>query len=212
MTLQQYTKRHGLFTGPIRKGKKNTSHSSLEVIKKAVCGQEQFKGGEGFLYFGNALHERCLVKDHSRKVTPQEAAILEPMAEAFAKHVVVQALMKGAICEQKFYVNLNGVKVAVILDIKKLAEKLGADLKTTNCKSMVECIEKAILYGYFRQAVTYIKAALLKKFFFIFITKSVVPQVFILDVSKFKDEMKYAEQELAWLLYMFKNYGKPILR
>lgn len=211
MTLYHFLKSRNLITGPITKGKVNTSHSAMEVIKKAWCGQEQFAGGEEFLHFGNALHERCLEDNHKRQVPIHQVELLASMASIFKAHKIIAALMKGAVCEKKFMVTLNGVKVVVILDIRQIKKRLGADLKTTTAKSLADCIKKAIEYGYFRQGLTYIKAAKLNHFFFVFISKETAPQVFILDVAKFPAEMKYAEQELEWLLYMFKNYGKPIL-
>lgn len=212
MTLQKLLIKERLMTGPLAKDI-NTSHSALEVIKKFLLGQEQFKGGEQFLYFGNGLHVQYLEnkKCNDKRLTKDEFTKIDLMCEALFDHPVCKALYKDSIREQKFYCILNGVKVAVILDIKQLAKKTGSDLKTTNAKTEEQCIAKAKEYGYFRQGVTYKKAAGLKHFFFIFVTKDVIPKIYILNIDLHKDEMLYAERELEWLLYMFKNYGKVIL-
>lgn len=115
--------------------------------------------------------------------------------------------MDKAICEIKKKKKLNGVLVAYILDINQKHRKRGADLKTTNAKNLEDFISKAIDFGYFRQGETYKVAEGLKDFVFIGIQKEPPFNVYILDVSLYPEEVKYAQQELEFLLYFYQNYG-----
>lgn len=205
-------KRAGVTTGSFPSDK-NTSHSALEISKKALLGLKQFHGGEEFMHFGNAVHERCLLDKAAIKLPKDKERLAKAMGQAFYGHRLVRYLMDSpkVICERKAHVRLNGVKMAVILDIDRPDIRTGADLKTTNARSEKEFIEKAKEFGYFRQAITYIRANNLKKFYFIAVTKNHNPKIYVLDVHDYPEELAYAEKELAFLLYFFKHYGKFVL-
>lgn len=207
--LLLHLQKAGRVTGPLSS---NTSHSSLENIKKLLLGQKLFEGGEQYLHFGNHLHLRFLKPNEkptmSAKLSPQELVRVEEMVETLTKDKAVKILMQEAVCEEKFYVEVDGVQMAMILDIKQPKHKRGADLKTTVCRSLADFIDKAKKYGYFRQAVTYVKGAKLKEFFFVGITKEKPYIVFLMNATDHKKELEYAEQELKFLLYFFKHYGK----
>lgn len=210
MELAKYLISKGIVTGPLVK---NTSHSGLGVIKTFLIGDKQFAGGESFLIFGNSLHHRALVKfdEVLKTLTQQEQNKMEAMLKAFQQHPVCQKLMKGSIREQKLYTEIKGVVMAFILDIHQKKLYTGADIKTTSCPTLEKFIEKAIEYGYFRQAQTYIIAAELDHFYFIGITKSETPKIFILYVQDYPEELHYAEKELEFLTYFYKRYGKCVL-
>lgn len=207
--LTTYLQRTGATTGRLQK---NTSHSSLEVIKKALLGQKQFSGGEQYLAFGNACHERFLVNSFKRKVSKEEDKDLKGMVAALVKDAIVNSLMKNSIREQKFYIHVNGVEMAMVLDIKQPHLSRGADLKTTNCKSLNEFIKKALEYGYVRQGVTYKKGAKLKSFYFIGVQKTPPYNVYLMNLADFSEEEAYAERELEFLLYFYKHYGKCVIQ
>lgn len=207
--LSTYLQRIGVTTGPLSV---NTSHSGLEVIKKWLIGAKQFKGDERYLISGNAVHEVFLVGKNLflKKCNNKERKAVQGMVIVLGDHTVVRSLMANSLREQKFYVFIDGVQMAMILDIKQIHSKTGADLKTTACATLEEFTAKAVEYGYFRQGETYKQGAELKHFYFIGITKNPPHRVFILDVSKFPVEQAYAQQELKFLLYFFKHYGKIV--
>lgn len=210
MRLQIYLKRAGRVTGPLGK---NTSHSALEVIKKYLLGLPQFKGGESFLFFGNHLHSTFAKEDpsgYAKHLSDSDLVKLVRMQEALDTHPVVKRLKKGATQEVKRYVKLNGVVVAIILDVHQIVAKTGADLKTSDCKTVPAFIKKARKIGYFRQAKTYMLGAGLRYFFFITITKEEDPTILVIDVGQYKDDLNYAEHELDFLLYFFANYGNVL--
>lgn len=210
--LLTHLRNNNLVTGPLAR---NTSHSGLSVIFNSICGFAQFSGGEQFLTFGNALHERYLIDSYVRKVTDDEGKLLLGMITALRKHIIAIALMKDSEREMKIYDRLNGVEVAMILDIKQVKKKTGADLKSSACKTYKEFLESAIKYGYFRQGKTYKLGAKLNHFYFIGVSKFPPHPVFILYVNDYPEEEQYAEQELKFLLYFYKFYGKtqlPIIR
>lgn len=207
MHLSTYLKKAGVTTGLLSK---NTSHSSLEVIKKGLLGLPQFKGGEVFLVFGNALHEQWLENKSAYKLDKQQKRQLSLCLTALNSHEHASKLLKGSITEEKLRIAINGVEVAFILDIHRKRERVGADLKTTGVRSLNEFVQKAKEYSYFRQAATYILAANLREFHFIAVTKEVTPRVFMLCVQDHPEELRYAKKELEFLLYFYKHYGNLI--
>jgi hypothetical protein len=207
--LPKYLRKIGRSFEPVRK---NSSHSGLGVILNELCGRPQFNGSESFLWFGNYVHELWLLGKVSaklaRKLTKEQKELAKLMVAALIAHPVCASLYKNSKREIKRKIRLNGVLMAFILDIHKVKERIGVDLKTTSARNMADFIKKAKELGYFRQAQTYMLAAKLKEFYFIGITKEPQPQIFILNVADHKEEMEYALHELQWLLYMFKMYGK----
>ena len=204
MSLATYLQRAGVTTGPLVK---NTSHSGLDVIKKLLLGEQLFRGGEEFLQFGSALHERWLEGNFKREVLPKQVRVLVAAYNALQSDKFAMKLLTGSTREEKLYTKLNGVEISFILDIHRKAERVGADLKTTGVRCLAEFVDKARQYGYFRQAVTYMKAANLKTFYFIAVTKTTAPKVFIFCVNDYPEELAYAERELEFLLYFYKHYG-----
>src|SRR5215216_7736524 len=123
--LNLYLKRAGVTTGPLNK---NTSHSRLEVLKKYLLSQPQFKGDESFLFFGNSLHEQYLQNKCVYELPAEDKKKIIVMLAKLRNHVVAASLLKNATVEQKVYSNLNGVEIALILDIEQRNLNRGADL------------------------------------------------------------------------------------
>jgi hypothetical protein len=207
--LNKYLQLNGIVTGPLER---NTSYSGLEVLRKNLLGQPQFLGGEQFLFFGNALHEVFLQNkfDTYNQLPEHDKKLVDLMVEKLRKHPVVKQLMLNAKCEDKQYNFLEGVQLSYILDIEQVDKKRGADLKSTSCTTRQSCIDKAIEYGYAKQRSIYkrINKPPLKEFYFIFISKKPPHEIFIIGDSDFKKEEGYAEEELKFLLYFYKHYGR----
>lgn len=194
---------------------KNTSHSSLEVVKKYLLGQPQFFGNEGYLTFGSALHEVFLqgIRDnYYKQLDKTDRVTVDSMVRKLNANPIVVSLMRNSTREHKFSVKLNKVLTVCILDAKQPELKRGFDLKTTDCNSQSAFEETVQRYGYVRQGLTYKLAAKLKFFYFIGIQKVAPFNIYIvdLDAAKFKTDMLYAEQELKFLLYFYKNYGRVL--
>ena len=207
-------KRSGLCTGPLTR---NTSHSSLEVIKKYLLGYPQFQGEEYFLKFGSALHEVFLqgIRNHYYKMLNKEdRATVDAMVKKLNAHPIVVLLMTNSTREEKFSVKLNRVLTTCILDAKQPALRRGFDLKTTNATSQRDFEDKIKSLGYVRQALTYKLAAKLKFFYFVGITKTPPYNIYIADIDspQFSTDMIYAQEELKFLLYFFKNYGNITIK
>ncbi len=206
MILSQYLKRAGLVSGSLLNG--NTSVSGCGANLTALRGLPPMKLGAAGNY-GSAAHEQFLEEKKTYKVTSEEQEIIDEAIAKLWKNPLVKSIMKGSVSEKKLYKKIYGVLVAYILDIHNEKQRIGADLKTTSCRTLKQFIESAKEYGYFRQAVVYVKAAKLKMFFFIAITKQKGNvQVFIFCTNDYKEDMKYAEEEIKWLMYFFKYYGK----
>lgn len=206
MKLHQLLQKSGLTTGFLIGS--NTSHSGLGTIKLFLFGEQPSKFPEHFKIFGNTLHLRCLTEYKGQgKIDVRK---LEAMVKAYRCHPVVTKLMANSVREQKIYVMVSGIKMAMILDIEQPHLKQGSDLKSTVCKTLTEFIEKAIEYDYIRQGLTYKIGRKLKNFFFIGLGKNEPHDVFIFRIEDLPQELRYAKEELDLLLYIFKTYGKPI--
>jgi len=205
MKLQQYLQRTGVTSGPLVK---NTSYSRLSNNRILLLGGVITPFNKDFLVFGSALHELFL---ENKKAEAWETCIEEErtrityMVAALNRHPVVRRLMADSIREHKFYFHWDKVEMAVILDIKK--PPVGADLKSTTCRTLPQFVAKARELGYFKQAVIYMRAAKLKDFYFIAVQKSAPYDVMVLDVNQYKEDLRYAEAELDWLLYFYEHYG-----
>ncbi len=200
MELRKELTRAGLMTGPLVKVA--TSHSDMERTRKALLGMPQFVGGEQFLVFGNDVHAGALVNARSKDKTVTQ------LVKVIRANPVFKEYMMKAECEVKIKTKLDGVLVNFILDIHQKHLKRGADLKTTSCTSDAAFVESAIKYGYFRQAATYMRCAKLESFLFIGVQKVAPHKIYLLEVTDYPDELKYAREELNLLLYIFKHYGK----
>jgi hypothetical protein len=210
MTLVKYLMERGIVTGPLEK---NTSYSGLEVIKKYLLGLPQFHGGEKFLLFGVALHEVFLENKfdaYNKLSRPDQEKILK-MVNVLKAHHFVAGLMKDSIREQKLYGDVHYANLALILDAKQPKLKRGFDLKTTSCRNIAHFKEKLVEYGYVKQALIYVKVTGLKEFYFVAIRKEEPYEIFIVDVVKeFRKECVSADDELQFLTYFYKHYGKII--
>jgi hypothetical protein len=180
-----------------------------------MLGLPGFVGNEEFLSFGVALHEVFLENkfDTYNTLTSIQQAKIDAMVDKLQRHAVVKSLMYESVREKKIYDYLFGVELAFILDINQPNKSTGADLKTTTASTYYECVDRAIGYGYPKQAWIYKRLAKVKKFFFIFICKTAPYPIFIVDsdCAEFKACYNYVEEEIKFLLHFYKNYGNLIL-
>jgi len=206
VVLSSYLKRAGVVTGPLSR---NTSHSALDTILTGLRGLPPKPAFSAHNNFGSATHEQYLEDKVELEVTVEEQELINEALEKLRKHPLAKQLYKDSVREDKKYKKLHDVLMSYILDIHKPKERIGADLKTTSCVTQQDFVSKAKDYKYFRQAATYSLLENLKLFFFIAVTKTRHKvKVFILCAHDHPEEMAYAEQELKFLLYFYKHYGK----
>jgi len=208
VNLLLYLKRAGVITGPLAKA---TSHSAMEVTKKHLLCLPQFKGGEDYLVFGSAAHETYYKGDFDnafKRLDDEQRERIKAMLKSLDKHPVAKSLRQGAVCEQRTEVELNGVKVTVILDAEQKKLSRVSDLKTTKCKTLQQVEAKAGEYSYPRQLTTYKLGRRHRNAYNVFVCVEPPHEVFIYDLSRYPDEISYAERELEFLLYFTKHYGK----
>lgn len=205
-----------LVTGPVPNT--NTSNSSMGVIKNFLLGIKQFSGDETFLIFGRVLHEylqhienKYYVSPDFKLLTPQEQVWIYGCVKSVRNHFLCKRLIEKSTREVKHYVTIEEVLIALLLDVEQPHVSTGTDWKSTSCVSEQDFIKKALAYDYVRQGKLYKKARKLKHFYFIGIQKQPPHQIYIMDVSRYKDEELYAEQEIKFLAYFFKHYGKIVM-
>lgn len=201
-------KRAGLMTGSLLS--RRTRHSELALVKTFLLGKVIKIGYNTAYNFGSAVHEEFLVnKKSKRKLTAEEQKDLKGMMNSLRKHPIVKKLMVNLICEKRQHTELNKIKLGFTPDGLHRLLKWIIDLKTTSCQNITVFTKKCIEYGYFRQGVTYMIATKAKEFYIIGIQKSSPYKVYIVRLQDFKNELRYAEEELAFLLYIYSNYGIP---
>jgi len=216
MTLVQHLVNAGLVTGPLPTTH-NTSNSAMGAAKTFLLGEKQFAGDETFLAFGRVLHEHLQHIENEKyrsadfqTLTTEEQAWVLGCCKAARENPVVKRLLVKTTREEKLYCEIDGIRVAFILDIEQMHTGTGVDWKSTSCRNLNDFIKKAIDYDYIRQGLLYKGARNLKHFYFIGLQKQPPHNVYIMDVKRHEAEEFYAKQELKFLLYFYKNYGKII--
>lgn len=207
--LKKEIERAGIFAGLLclnEKGKPDgVNNSTLSNVKKILLGQPLFKGGENFLRVGSELHRRQLQPNEPEyNLSIVEEAVVSGMDRSLASYKPLQKLLKGAEKEILLRATIYGTPVRGTLDIRK--RKAGGDLKTSACSTEFEFYKKAIEYDYPRQAQMYKKIAGLNSFVFFGVQKKYPYQVYEMNMGDFPREMKEAELELEFLIYVYKNY------
>lgn len=214
MSLLSLLLDQGLVTGPLPPSA-NTSNSTMGACKTFLLGQEQFAGDEKYLIFGRVLHEHLkFIEDvlyrHEDFVnlTEVEQTWLLGCCKAARENSIVKRLLIKSVREKKLYTEIDGVRLAFILDVEQEHLGTGMDWKSSSCKTLNDFVKKALLYDYIRQGLLYKKSRNLKHFYFIGLQKHPPHQVYLMDVKQHEGEELYAAQELKFLLYFFKHYGK----
>lgn len=204
MELAAYLKRAGVMTGPL---KRMTRHSELSLIKSHLLGEQISLGYKAHNNFGSAVHSRWFLKKKSKhKLTEDETKMLESMVAVWENHKIIQRLLAGCVCEKRLSTVLNGVRVGYTPDARH--KTWTVDGKTTACTSFEQFLTSAIKYGYFRQGVQYTLPHKQKQHIIIGVEKKIgTPKVYIIDVFQYKEHVKYCQQELQFLLYIYKHYG-----
>lgn len=188
------------------------SNSGLSEIKRILLDGAPFHGNERQFHVGGEVHLRALKRKKSkRKWTAQEKKDIEGMVAALRADPFFKWLMSSAVCEKPKERTVMGVKFMVILDIKgiKKLKGIGADIKTTSCKTHKDFVQTAIKkWDYLRQGWIYKQAEGLKDFYFIGVQKTYPYKVFILDVADYAKEEQKIANETVFLLELFKQFGR----
>lgn len=202
-------------TGPL---KVMTRHSSLSVVKQSLLnGRVYFQGYKSYNNFGSAVHHLfLLLKPGNWKLTRLEKRVRDGMIMALNAHPIVKKVMSQCnVREKKGKTRLFGIPFHFTPDGH--GKFIGMDLKTTACTTLKDFIESAKKYGYFRQGDTYgeamrvLKRAFLKEYWIFGVSKKFPHTVFPVLIQNHKEQMIYSRQELLLLLYIYKNYGNPVL-
>lgn len=196
-------------TGPL---KRKTRHSELSQIKTHLLGEKLSLGYAAHNNFGTAVHSRWFMKKNAKcKLTEDESRMLECMVAVWENNKLIQKLLAGCVCEKRLSTVLNGVKVGYTPDARH--KNYTVDGKTTVCSSFEQFLTAAIKYGYFRQGVQYTLPHKQKQHIIIGVQKVIgTPKIYIIDVFQYKEHVNYCMQELALLLYIYKNYGSYKLK
>lgn len=208
-SLVLYLKRAGAISGPY--ASKPTRHSDLSLIKSWLLGIPISFGYKAHNNFGSATHHLFLLGRWGKfKLTAEEKKRILGMINSLNSNPAVRKIM--ALCpvrEKRRGAILNQTKIKLTPDAH--GQRIMMDLKTTICSNLEEFVDSAIEYGYFRQGKTYSLAVGTKEYWIVGIQKEPPYRVFLVLINgpEYRETMRYVEQELAFLLYFYKNYGNP---
>jgi len=192
------------------------SHSGLSEIKRVLLNNSPFLGDEIHLKIGAEVHLRSLKFKKSKfRFKPEIEKNIKGMVKALKENELWQFLMKVCEKEKEHTRNVLGVKLKVILDLKGKGKykRLGADLKTTSCKTERAFIKAALeKYDYLRQGWLYKQAEGLDEFYFIGVQKTYPYNIFIFDVADYAKEEAAIAKETKWLIWFYKKFGRAFVK
>jgi hypothetical protein len=192
------------------------SNSGLSEIKRILLSGAPYLGDEVHLHLGKEVHLRSLLfRRTKRKFSKKIETDIKGMCESLAKNSFWKILMQVCEKEKEHIRKIHGVNVKVILDLKglKAYKRLGADLKTTSCKTKEQFIKTAIeKYDYLRQGWLYKQAEDLDDFYFIGVQKHYPYKVFILDTADYEKEEQAIAKETLWLIELYKLVGRAFVK
>jgi hypothetical protein len=188
------------------------NNSGLSDIKRVLLGLPGFWGGEIFLQVGSEIHKRAMEPDKKIKVFD---SVYEPVIRGCTMSLhgnkEFKDMLRGASVEILCRNTIHGVYMHGTLDMRNLkGSRKGGDIKTTSSRSYKEIIYSMVKYGYFRQARVYMLLEELEEFKFFFVQKFPPYCVYVVNVADYKQEMKYADNELKFLLKFYDKYGIPV--
>jgi len=199
---------HHLYT--FRPKGASINNSGLSDIKRALLGQPGFWGGEQFLQVGTEIHKRAM---EPKKPIKLFDSVTEPIIRGCTMSLQANkeftSMLKGADVEVLCKNTVHGVYMHGTLDMRNKRKSKGGDIKTTSSRSYKEIIYSMVKYGYFRQARVYMLLEDLEHFEFYFVQKFAPYCVYVVNVNDYKMEMKYADNELKFLLKFYDQYGIP---
>jgi hypothetical protein len=183
------------------------NNSRLTDIARLFRGEALFTGNESYLGVGTEIHKRRLEEHLPIKHMGKDEPVVQGCVTSLQRCKALTAHLTDAEVEQFVWGLVFGHLMHGTIDLMK--GKKGGDIKTTSTTSLLEFIYSMVKYGYFRQALVYMILANLDTFIFYAVQKRPPYKVFVVDVSKFPNEMRQAENELKFLLYYYKTYGIP---
>lgn len=215
MNFQAILKKARLTTGPSLR--RETRHSNLSVLKAFILGESLVvtKLKKSAYNLGTAVHEKYLKGKNRRKLTPEDRKHYKGMLAALERSPIARRLFAGTIKEKRIRSVINGVRIGGTPDARKPIGKdknvcaYVNDLKTTACTTFAAFLITSFKYGYFRQGVTYMIFTKAREYFLVGVSKIPPYRVFIFRLQDYPDLLRYAEQELKFLLYFYKRYGNP---
>lgn len=176
------------------------NQSGLSQLKIQLCRQRFPPTNADYFTTGSAVHDRKLEGKYDRILTPEQVIDVEGMCGSLNRCIELDRLLHGAQTEVFVRGKVYGHTMHGTLDILNPPIATIGDIKTTSTKTFQEFVKSARKYGYFRQAFVYCTLTDIKRFVFIGVRKTSPWDVFTLDTSLFKEDMKYAAQEVKFLL------------
>jgi hypothetical protein len=210
VSLLHHLKTQSLVTGPL---KLSVNNSTLSVIKDWLLGIKPKSFDPYFRKFGREFHSHSLEFKKIKGLTKPEALKVVNMGKNLSRHPIFAALMVKSKKEILCKGFVATVRVHGTLDIWKACTKQAGDPKTTSTINEQSFIASCYKYGYLRQGILYCLITGAKEFYFFGVQKKYPYRVYVLDLHAVKHniEYDYYYNELMFLLYVYKNYGLPII-
>lgn len=201
-----------------------TSNSDLGTFKKELYGIKPLPNIQEIYDFGNLVDamalERhrvnfaaCTVDDMNAVFTDTQMELAKKMARAvdddkFASQMLGSMQKQYAFYRSNFMVNYNGYRFRMKARCKFDGIKkgdIGADLKTTACKTEKQFIQSFDFFDYDRQAAWYMDLAGIDRMVYIAVSKEWRPQVFKLAIDRNHHFYKSGRAKYERLAFQYKH-------
>lgn len=180
------------------------NQSGLSELKIQLCRQRFPPSNASYFTAGIAVHERKLEEKYGQTLSKEDETDVTGMHNALNQCLELDALMFRAEVEVFCNGLVHGHMMHGTLDIRNSYLKKIGDIKTTSTETMKEFEKSARKYGYFRQAFVYCAMTGIDTFIFIGVRKRAPYTVFTMDTSEYKEDMRYAGEEVKFLLKLNK--------
>ncbi len=190
--------------------KPHVSNSLLSEVKRLLLHEAGFVGGERFLIVGKEVHRRVLEPDEPQEdelTIPEELQVTQMIERLMEENTVIE-ILNGSENELVEFVEIDGVRIKGIIDVLRMQESAGYDLKTTSTRSQKSFDKSVFKYDYIRQGVIYSKLMDLDSFVFFAITKKAPFKVFYFDINDYPEEVVRYEREIGILIDAIKAGGR----
>jgi hypothetical protein len=192
------------------------NNSTLSVIKDWLLGIKPKSFDPYFRKFGREFHSHSLEFKKIKGLTKPEALKVVNMGKNLSRHPIFAALMVKSKKEILCKGFVATVRVHGTLDIWKACTKQAGDPKTTSTINEQSFIESRVTnMAICDRGFLYCLITGAKEFYFFGVQKKYPYTVYMcLDLTRGEAhsiEYDYYYNELMFLLYVYKNYGLPII-
>ena len=182
------------------------SNSDLTRLKSEMEGKPSMKALQSTLDFGTDFHTLVLQPEkYTEGSNLKQNNIIKAMARKIHGSPAISNMLKSPECEKevvKFF-EWQGVNCKMKADA--ILHHICIDPKSTSARDHDSFMKSMDDYGYWRQAKFYMIGSGCTQFFFVGVTKTLSPDLFLVPAHNYPEKLQRAETELMELLNLYKS-------